>query len=262
MDDDPKEYGDAPYGTALMMRRQSVMSQTRVIEAQNEPPGLPLAKTCPGDAAVSSRASRSYGQRVVLSLVLLVCMVSIWRPWVGIGQAEDTAVTVEIISTPSLEHLRPPMDLARVTLVALLHGKPLSQGHMQVQLMAPPRTTVLAPDFPGVEGAPLLAFDSDLIDGVVTLQYRFPRRGTYTFDLELSHVPGGPVFPPTSLRKTVRICENSVMLRQSWLLVGLFVLGVITGGLVARFAAARAKRRGCTILGLLVLCCGALAPSS
>jgi hypothetical protein len=146
--------------------------------------------------------------------------------------------------------------------MALLHGKPLIQGHLKVQLMAPPRTSILVPDFPRVEGTPLLAFDSDLIGGVVTLHYRFPRRGIYTFDLELTPVPGGPVFPPTSLRKTVRISENSVLLHPAWLLVGLILLGVSTGGLVARFAAARAKRRSRTIIGALVLCCSVLAPSS
>ena len=200
--------------------------------------------------------------RVVLSRISMVCVVSVWLFWGGLGQAEDAAVTVEIVSTPSLEHLRPPMDLARVTLIALLHGKALSQGHMRVQLTAPPRTTALATDFPRVEGTSLLVFDSDLIGGVVSLQYRFPLRGTYTFDLEIIPVPGGPVFPPTSLRKTIRIPENSVMMRQSWLLVGLFVLGVISGGLVARFAAARAKLRSRAIIGSLVLCCGALAPIS
>ena len=202
-------------------------------------------------------------QRVVLSLVSTACVVSVWLLWVARGQAEEAAVTVEIASTPSLEHLRPHTDPARVTLVALLHGKPLSQGHMKVQLTAPPRTTVLATDFPRVEGTPLLAFDSELIDGMVTLQYRFPIRGTYTFDLEITPVPGGPVFPPTSLRQTVRIAENPVMMRHTWLLVvGLFVLGVITGGLVARFAAARAKLRSRAIIGPLVWCCGALAPLS
>jgi len=189
-------------------------------------------------------------------------VVSLWWPGIVIGQAEDTGVTVEMVSTPSLEHLRPPMDLARVTLMALLHGKPLIQGHLKVQLLAPPRTTVLASDFPRAEGTPLLAFDSDLIGGVVTLQYRFPLRGIYTFDLEITPVPGGPVFPPTSLRKTVRISENSVITQHTWLLVGLFVLGVSTGGLVARFAAARVKRRSRTIIGSLVLCCSVLAPSS
>jgi hypothetical protein len=113
-----------------------------------------------------------------------------------------------------------------------------------------------------VEDTPLLTFDSDFIDGVVTLQYRFPLRGTYTFDLEIIPVPGGPVFPPTRLHKTVRISENSVMMRHVWLLIGLFVLGMITGGLVARFTAARAKLRSRVIIGSLVLCCGALAPIS
>src|SRR5207302_3663698 len=142
-----------------------------------------------------------------------------------------------------------------------LHGKPLSQGHIQVQLTAPPRTTVLATDFPRMEGTPLLALDSDLIDGMVTLQYRFPIRGTYTFDLEITPIPGGPVFPPTSLRQPVRIPEHPVMMHHTLLLVvGLFVLGVITGVLVSRYAAARAKRRSRALIGLLVVCCGALAP--
>jgi hypothetical protein len=179
-----------------------------------------------------------------------------------IGQAEEAAVTVEIASMPSLEHLRPHTDLARVTLTAWLHGKPLSQGHMQVQLTAPPRTTGLATDFPGVAGTPLFAFDSELLDGSITLQYRFPIRGTYTFDLELTPVPGGSVFPPTRLRQTVRIADHPVMMRSTWLLVGLFVLGMVPGVLVARYAAARAKRRSRALMALLLVSCGALAPIS
>jgi hypothetical protein len=205
----------------------------------------------------------SYRQRVGLSLISMICVVSVWLLWVARGQAEDAAVTVEIASTPSLEHLRPHMDLARVTLMALLHGKPLSQGHMKVQLTAPPRTTVLATDLPRVEGTPLLAFDSELIDGSVTLQYRFPIRGTYTFDLEITPVLGGPMFPPTNLRQTVRISERPVMIRHIWLrVVGLFVLGVISGGLVARFAATRTKLQSQAIVGLLGLCSGVLVPVS
>ena len=70
------------------------------------------------------------------------------------------------------------------------------------------------------------------------------------------------MFPPTSLRQTVRISENPVMMRHTWLLVGLFVLGVITGVLVARCAVARAKLRSRAIIAPLVLCCSALAPIS
>jgi len=134
---------------------------------------------------------------------------------VAIGQGEEAAVTVEIASTPPLEHIRPNTDLARVTLTALLHGKPLGQGHVQVQLTAPPRTQVLATGFPRVEGTPLLALDSEFRDGTFTLQYLFPIRGTYTVDLDLAPVPGGPVFPPTSLRQTIRIDEN-VLCQEGW----------------------------------------------
>lgn len=163
---------------------------------------------------------------VVRSLVSAACVVSVCLLWGAIGQPEEAAVTVEIASIPALEHLRPPTDLARVTLTALLHGTPLRQGHMQVQLTAPPRTTLLATDDPGVAGTPLLAFDSDVIDGRVSLQYRFPLRGPYTFDLELTPVPGGPVFPPTRQRQTVHIAEHPTIMRHPWLLIAsLFLLG-------------------------------------
>jgi hypothetical protein len=52
------------------------------------------------------------------------------------------------------------------------------------------------------------------------------------------------------------------MTRHTWLLVGLLVLGMVTGSLVARFAAARAKVRSRVIIGSLVLCCGILVPIS
>jgi len=204
----------------------------------------------------------SYRQLAALYLISTACFVCVWLLGVAPGQAEDTAVTIEIASTPPLERLRPNTDLARVTLTALLHGKPLGQGHVKVQLTAPPRTKVLATGFPRVEGTPLLALDSEFRDGTFTLQYLFPIRGTYTFDLDIAPVPGGPVFPPTSLRKTVRIYEDPVVRRNAWLLiVGLFVLGSVTGVMFARSAAARERLLSRAIVGPLVLC-GALAPAS
>jgi hypothetical protein len=216
----------------------------------------------PGPGSAEVQHGAAHRQRVVLSLVSTACVVSVWLLWVTLGQAEDAAVTVEVASRPSLEHLRPHTDLAHVTFTALLHGTPLSQGHMKIQLTAPPQTTVWATDYPRGAGTPLLAFDSEFIDGRVTLQYRFPLHGVYTFDLEITPVPGGPGFPPTHLRQTVRIPENLVLLRHTWLLVvGLFVLGVLTGVLVPRVAATRAKLRSRAIIAPLVVCCGVLAPT-
>ena len=135
----------------------------------------------------------SYRQLLAIYLVSTACFVCVWLLGGAIGQAEEAAVTVEIASTPPLEYIRPNTDLARLTLTALLHGKPLGQGHMKVQLTAPPRTKILATGFPRVEGTPLLALDSELTDGNLTLQYLFPIRGTYTFDLEIAPVPGTSV---------------------------------------------------------------------
>jgi hypothetical protein len=205
----------------------------------------------------------SYRQLAAIYLVSTACFVCVCWLWVAIGQAEDAAVTVEIASTPPLERLRPNTDLARLTLTAWLHGKPLGQGHVKVQLTAPPRTKVLATGFPRVEGTALLALDSELRDGTFTLQYLFPIRGTYTLDLDLAPVPGGPAFLPTSLRQTVRIYENPVVIRNAWLLIiGLFVLGGITGVIFARSAAARERLLTRAIVGPLVLLYGALAPVS
>src|SRR5262245_16561025 len=107
------------------------MRQTEVIEVYAEAPGIPCAALCQGEAAMS------YRQCVILVLVSLVCVATLWGPGVVRGQTTETGVTIEMVSTPSLEHLRPPTDLARVTLMALLHDKPLLQGHIKVQLMAP-----------------------------------------------------------------------------------------------------------------------------
>ena len=71
-------------------------------------------------------------QPALLALVVAACMVSVWLLYGTPGQAEDGAVTVVIAGIPALEHLHPPTDLARVTITALLHGKPLSHGHMKV----------------------------------------------------------------------------------------------------------------------------------
>lgn len=205
--------------------------------------------------------SMSSKRLVAVSLVAIVWCVSVWLRGFTTGLAADGAVTLEVTSTPPLEHLRPNHDLARVTLTPLLHGSPLSHGHLQVRLTAPPRTQVLSTGFPRVEGTLLLALDSDLIDGSVSLQYRFPIRGTYTLDLDMSPVPGGPVFQPTSLRKTVRIYEDPVVVRHAWLLIiGLFVLGGLTGVILSRSAAAQERLLSCGIVGPLVLLCTVLAP--
>src|SRR5215467_23901 len=199
----------------------------------------------------------------VLTFISLIGCVGCWLSRVMPGQAEDTAVTVAIASVPPLEHIRPNTDLARVTLTALLHGKPLDQGQMHVQLLAPPQTLVLSTGFPRVEGTPLLALDTALNHGSLTLQYLFPIRGTYTFDVEITPVPGGPVFAPTSVRQTIRIYEHPVVLRNAWLLiVGLFLLGGITGIIFARSAAARERLRIGAMIGPLLCLYGALGPLS
>src|SRR5262245_48849449 len=107
----------------------------------------------------------SYRPLSAIYLVSTAWFVCVWLLGGALGQAKEAAVTVEIASTPPLEHIRPNTDLARVTLTALLHGKPLSQGHLRVQLTAPPRTQILATGFPRVEGTPLLAFHSEFNDG-------------------------------------------------------------------------------------------------
>jgi hypothetical protein len=113
----------------------------------------------------------------------------------------------------------------------------------------------LSTGFPRVEGTPLLALDSEFTDGSFNLQYVFPIRGTYTLDLGIAPVPGGPAFQPTRLHRMIRISENPVVARNAWLLiVGLFVLGGVTGRIFARSAAARkgltalrrhSRARGC-----------------
>lgn len=198
-----------------------------------------------------------------LCLVSLACVVGVWLLGSMTAHAEEASVTVEVASAPPLEHVRPNADLAHVTFTILLHGKPLSQGHIKLRLTAPPRPQILATGFPRVEGTPLLELASEFKDGTFTLQYFFPIRGAYTFDLDIAPVPGSPAFPPTSLRKTIHLSEDPAVARNAWLLiVGLFVLGGITGVIFARSAAARERLVSRAIIGPLVLCCGVLASVS
>ena len=212
---------------------------------------------------MSLSSAIAYKRLTALYLVLTACVVCVWLLWGTTAQTEEATATVAIASTPPLERIRPNADLAHLTFTTLLHGQPLSQGHIKLQLTAPPRTQVLSTGFPRVEGTPLLVLDSEFSDGTFTLQYVFPIRGTYTFDLELAPLPGGPAFQPTSRRQTVHIAENPVVVRNAWLLVvGLFVFGGVTGVIFARSAAARERLLSRAIVGPLVLCCGALAPIS
>ena len=212
---------------------------------------------------MSLSAAIAYRRRAAVSLASSACLVCIWLLWGSVGQAEEATATVQIASTPPLERIRPNADLAHVTLTVLLSGRPLDQGHIKLRLTAPPRTKVLSTGFPRVEGTPLLALDSEFRDGIFALQYVFPIRGSYTLDLEISPVPGGTAFHPTSLRKTIHISENPIVARNAWLLiVGLFILGGVTGVIFAHSAAARERLLSRAIVGPLILCCGALAAVS
>jgi hypothetical protein len=168
----------------------------------------------------------------------LVCLLGIQLPGRAVGQTNTAAITVDLVSTPP--HLRPDTDLAQVTLHVRRHGQPLQSGQIQVKVTAPPRPALFSTDFPMVEGTDLLWLTSELQDGTFTFAYLFPIRGTYTFALTITPVPGGPDFAPTSRRLTLQLRENPAEVRNAWLLgLILFALGGLAGVVMARSAAAR-----------------------
>lgn len=200
--------------------------------------------------------------REILLLPLAFCLITFALP-LAIGQADSAAVTVDVVTTPQPHAIRPDIDLVRVTLHVWLHGAPLQRGHLQVKLTAPPRAALLSTDFPMVEGTDLLVLASHVQDGALTFAYLFPIRGTYTFELAITPVPGGPDFAPTSLRRTLQLRENPAEVRNAWLLiVVLFVLGGISGVVFARSAAAREALRASPTLVLLALLACVWAPVS
>lgn len=150
---------------------------------------------------MSWHAARAYTRFVEVFFVATACVIAVWLFAAMTGQAEDGTVTVAVTSTPALERIRPKTDRARVTLTPLLHGVPLSRGHIKLQLTAPPRSMVVSTGSPSVEGTPLFVLDSELSDGPFTLQYIFPIPGLYTFDLEITSMPGAQRFLlPTCVR--------------------------------------------------------------
>ncbi len=171
----------------------------------------------------------------------LVCGVSsLWCLVLMLSAGEAAAPTVSLTSTPALQTIRPDTDIARVTLAVQRDGQPLSHGHVEVQVTAPPRPTFLSTDFPMVEGTTLLALASDLRDGAFAFDYVFPIRGAYTFDVTLQPVEGALHFAPTTLRKSFQLRENPAEVRNVWILVlGLFLLGGFFGLVLARSATAK-----------------------
>jgi len=206
----------------------------------------------------------AYRYRALLVLLVTVCYGGGWWLSVASGQAENTAIEVAITCLPPCESLRPDVDLATITCTVLLHGQPLTGGHLTLQVTAPPRSTVLTTDFPRVEGTTLLQLTSNLReDGTFFWQYLFPIRGLYTFDVNIAPVPGGPVFRPTRFHKTIRLYENPAEVRHAWLLLsGLFVLGAIVGISLSRSAAAREALQSHALVVLFVPLCSILVPNS
>lgn len=193
--------------------------------------------------------------------IVTFMLVSAGAATVSTAQTSPGLV-VTLTSLPPFETIRPDMDLTQVTLTAFLAGKPLSQGRLRLRLTAPPQSQVFSTGFPWVEGTTLLECETHLRDGVWTFQYLFPIRGTYTLELDLTPIPGGPVFSRTTLQPTLTIKENPrVVLYASLLLLGLLVLGGITGRIFARSAAAREPPSGALLLGAGLWCVWTFMPA-
>lgn len=186
-------------------------------------------------------------------LTIAYSVVCLGLTLLSVSYAQEAALTVTIETSPPAHEIRPDLDDVKVTLHVLLHGQPLSNGHLQVRVTAPPSPSILSTDFPIVEGTPLLALASDLQAGAWSFDYLFPIRGTYTFDLTVSPVLGGPTFPVTTWRQTLHLAENPAEVRNIWLLVvGLFLLGGVAGVLFARSAAAREGLHATALVSLFL----------
>lgn len=191
----------------------------------------------------------------VCSRVFVICgLVCLWFGLPPLSYAQDAALTATLETSPPAGEIRPDLDYVNVKLNVSLNGEPLSYGHLQVTVAAPPRDSILSTDFPIVEGTPLLVLASDLKAGAWAFDYLFPIRGTYTFDLKVSPVPGGPTFPVTTVRRTLQLSENPAEVRNGWMLAaGLFILGGVGGVVFARSAAAREGLHQTALIGLVVL---------
>jgi hypothetical protein len=192
----------------------------------------------------------------VRSCVLMVCgLVYLWLSLPVVSSyAQGTDLTATLETSPAAGEIRPDLDYVKVTLKVWLNGQPLSAGHLQVTVTAPPKPSLLSTDFPIVEGTSLFTLASDLRAGTWTFDYLFPIRGTYSFDLKVSPVSGGPAFPVTTLHKTLHLPENPAEVRNIWLLVvGLFLLGGVGGVMFARSAAAREGLHAVAVLAVVVL---------
>lgn len=165
---------------------------------------------------------------------------NMWCLMLMLWVAPAAAITVSLSSVPPSHAIRPDTEMARVTLAAQRDGQPLSHGHVQVKVTAPPHRRLFSTDFPVVEATTLLELASDLRDGTFAFDYLFPIRGVYTFDVALSPVSGAPSTAPTTVQTSLQLHENPAEIRHAWLLMlGLFILGGVFGLVLARSAAAK-----------------------
>jgi hypothetical protein len=216
---------------------------------------------------VRLRSRSPLSRRLPLLVVVLLAMGG--DPWASpLSRAErhaaEAAVTLELQSDPPLEQIVLDTRPTQLTFTVSADGKALQAGHLAVQVLAPPRPILLPSPHPALEGTTLLELDSDLTDGMFTLEYLFPIQGAYGFDFDIVPTTSGQSMLPTKLHGSIQVRADQGSLRRAWLFrVVLFSLGGIAGAWYAWAAqtpktppSRAATAAGAVVVGGLVLVTG------
>lgn len=158
----------------------------------------------------------------------------------GVSFGADRSSELQIRFRPEVvgQQIGPDDDVVKFTFELLRDGKPVD-ALLHVMLDSPPPGSVLSTDFPIVEGTRLIDSSVATCDGHLTLEYMFPIRGRYRWNvtampLDAQHLSCSEAFDFT-------IFENrSEIVNFSALLAGLAVLGLVAGVVLAQDAVRKA----------------------
>ncbi|MEK6248331.1 MAG: hypothetical protein N2C12_09145, partial [Planctomycetales bacterium] len=114
----------------------------------------------------------------LMSLAVVFC---------GTVGAADTEIRLHT-NIPA-DEIGPDKDVARVTFEVLRDGQPVP-ALLHLKLESPQRELPLSTDFPIVEGTHLMYSKAFAEDGKLELDYMFPIRGKYQWDVTAASVDG------------------------------------------------------------------------
>lgn len=161
---------------------------------------------------------------IVARLLFLVPAVLL-SAGVAAAQGHHSAINVHV--SPDTMLLRPLKDSANITIdLERVGERPGGPVDLSIRLTAPPPGTLVATDFPLIEGTRLIEMNLASVTGALSWDYVFPIRGVYRLDVTATDEQGRRLERSFSLQVRENRAKTAFF---AGFVVALFLLGFIAG---------------------------------